>query len=64
MIDLAEFVSDYLAIEAGEEPIAKEDLPRAIAEAYCEATAFGLVSDEAFDAMVTSTIPQVEYYLP
>lgn len=58
MIDLAEFVSDYLAIES-DEPAT----PRDVAAAYVDATLEHDVSDDELETLIDVTTKQVAYYL-
>jgi hypothetical protein len=58
VIDLAQFVSDYLAID-GDEPATARD----IAEAYVDATLEHDVDDDELETLVDVTTKQVTYYL-
>ena len=67
MIDLGEFVSDYLAIDGVyATPANRAELAKEIAIAYCEANPdLAGLSEEAFmDTAYNSIAPQVAYYLP
>ena len=56
-IDLAEFVSDYMALDAGE-PFTNED----VAAAYVEATLEDKVTTEEFERRVSELTSQIGYY--
>jgi hypothetical protein len=57
-MDLAEFVSDYLAIDDGVKVTAKD-----IAIAYVDATTGDPMTEADFNAAVKEITPQVRYYL-
>jgi hypothetical protein len=58
MIDLAQFVSDYLAIESDTPATARD-----IAEAYVETSLEHDVTDEELETLVDIATKQVAYYL-
>jgi hypothetical protein len=62
MTDLAEYVSDYMAIDFVKPP--KQELAREIAEAYVDQHFSEMgISEEDVDLAVHETAERVEYYL-
>lgn len=67
MIELSEFVSDYMRVfrDSGEKPPSRRDVLRLeIAEAYVDACFSEMgISENEIDLAVHSISEQVEYYL-